>query len=263
MVFIWVCLVAQSCPTLCDPMDCSPPGSSVHGDSPGRKTGVGCCALLQGIFPTQESNWGLLHCRRILYQLSHQASPCSCGRKCICNWIIYNLSPSDPNAYYTSMYAAAAAKSLQLCPPPVWPHRWKLTRLPCPWDSPGENTGVGCHFLLQCMKVKSKSEVAQSCPTLSDPLDCSLPGSSSHGIFQARVLEWIISPREIRVHVKTFAVFLCLRSVGTSLMFSRGRLCAYNEGNTILILGHKTRSHMPHVQPKKRRRRRRRSNNVM
>ena len=59
-----------------------------------------------------------------------------------------------------------------------------------PWDSPGKNTGVGCHFLLQCMKVKSESEVAQSCPTLSDPMDCSLPGSSFHGIFQARVLEW-------------------------------------------------------------------------
>ena len=62
--------------------------------------------------------------------------------------------------------------------------------LPHPWDSPGKNTGVGCHFLLQCMKVKSESEVAQSCPTLSDPTDCSLPGSSTHGIFQARVLEW-------------------------------------------------------------------------
>ena len=59
-----------------------------------------------------------------------------------------------------------------------------------PWDSPGKNTGVGCHFLLQCMKVKSESEVAQSCPTLSDPMDCSLTGSSTHGIFQARVLEW-------------------------------------------------------------------------
>jgi len=59
-----------------------------------------------------------------------------------------------------------------------------------PWDSPGKNTGVGCHFLLQSMKVKSESEVAQSCPTLSDPVDCSLPGSSVHGIFQARVLEW-------------------------------------------------------------------------
>jgi len=59
-----------------------------------------------------------------------------------------------------------------------------------PWDSPGKNTGVGCHFLLQCMKVKSESEVAQSCPTLSDPMDCSLPGSSVHGIFHARVLEW-------------------------------------------------------------------------
>ena len=61
---------------------------------------------------------------------------------------------------------------------------------PRPWDSPGKNTGVGCHFLLQCMKVKSEREVAQSCPTLSDPMDCSLPGSSAHGIFQARVLEW-------------------------------------------------------------------------
>ena len=72
----------------------------------------------------------------------------------------------------------------------VRPHRWLPTRLPHPWDSPGKNTGVGCHFLLQCMKVKSESEVAQWCPTLSSPVDCSLPGSSIHGIFQARVLEW-------------------------------------------------------------------------
>ena len=73
---------------------------------------------------------------------------------------------------------------------PVRPQRWQPTRLPCPWDSPGKNTGVGCHFLLQCMKVKSESEVAQFCPTLSDPMDCSLPSSSTHGIFQARGLEW-------------------------------------------------------------------------
>ena len=63
-------------------------------------------------------------------------------------------------------------------------------RLPHPWDSPGKNTGVGCHFLLQCMKVKSESEVTQSCPTVSNPMDCGPPGSSVHGIFQARVLEW-------------------------------------------------------------------------
>ena len=69
-------------------------------------------------------------------------------------------------------------------------HRGQPTRLPGPWDSPGKNTGVGCHFPLQCMKAKSESEVAQSCPILSDPMDCSLPGSSVHGIFQARVLEW-------------------------------------------------------------------------
>ena len=72
----------------------------------------------------------------------------------------------------------------------VRPHRRQPTRLHHSWDSPGKNTGVGCHFLLQCMKVKSESEVTQSCPTLCDPMDCSLPGSSIHGIFQARVLEW-------------------------------------------------------------------------
>ena len=72
----------------------------------------------------------------------------------------------------------------------VRPSRWQPTRLLHPWASPGKSTGVGCHFLLQCMKVKSESEVTQSCPTLSDPMDCTLPGSSIHGIFQARVLEW-------------------------------------------------------------------------
>ena len=72
----------------------------------------------------------------------------------------------------------------------VRPHRQQPTRLPHPWDSLGKNTGVGCHFLLQCMKVKSESEVVQSRPTLSDPMDCSPPGSSVHEIFQARVLEW-------------------------------------------------------------------------
>ena len=74
--------------------------------------------------------------------------------------------------------------------PLVWPQRRQPMRLPCPWDSPGKNTGVDFHFLLQCMKVKSESEVTQSCPTLRDPMDRSPPGSSLHGIFQARALEW-------------------------------------------------------------------------
>ena len=72
----------------------------------------------------------------------------------------------------------------------VQPHRQQPTRLRCPWDSSGKNTGVGCHFLLQCIKVKREREVTHSCLTLSDPVDCSLPGSSIHGIFQTRVLEW-------------------------------------------------------------------------
>ena len=85
--------------------------------------------------------------------------------------------------------AAAAAKSLQSCPT-LRPHRWQPSRLHHPWYSPGKNTGVGCHFLLQGMKVKSESEVAQLCLTLSDPMDCSPPGSSAHGTFQVRALEW-------------------------------------------------------------------------
>ena len=90
---------------------------------------------------------------------------------------------------YSLAAAAAAAKSLQLCPTLCHPINGSLPGSH-PWDSRGKNTGVGCHFLLQCMKVKIESEVPQSCPTLSDPMDCSVPGSSVHGIFQARVLEW-------------------------------------------------------------------------
>ena len=100
------------------------------------------------------------------------------------------LVEDQEKMYFFKATAAAAAKSLQSCPTLCDPHRQQPTRLPRPWDSPRKNTGVGCHFLLQCRKVKSESEVAQSCPTLSDPTDCSLPGSSVHGIFQARVLEW-------------------------------------------------------------------------
>ena len=90
--------------------------------------------------------------------------------------------------------AAAAAKLLQSCPTLGDPTDGSPPGSPRPWDSPGKNTGVGYHFLLQCMKVKSESEVTQSCPTLSDPMDCSPPGSSVQGIFQARVLEWVLLP---------------------------------------------------------------------
>ena len=86
--------------------------------------------------------------------------------------------------------AAPAAKLLQSCPTLCDPIDGSPPGFPHPWDSPGKNTGVDCHFLLQCMKVKSESEVTQLCPTLRDPMDCSLPGSSIHGIFQARVQEW-------------------------------------------------------------------------
>ena len=103
----------------------------------------------------------------------------------ICFYFECSSSP-----FFNHMSAAAAAKSLQSCPTLCDPIDGSPPGCPHPWDSPGKNTGVGCHFFLQCMKVKSESEVAQSCPTPSDPMDCSPPGSSFHGIFQARVLEW-------------------------------------------------------------------------
>ena len=86
--------------------------------------------------------------------------------------------------------SVAAAASASVVSDSVRSHRQKPTRLLCPWDSPDKNTGVGCHFLLQCMKVKSESEVAQSCLTLSDPMDSSLRGSSIHGVVKTRVREW-------------------------------------------------------------------------
>ena len=108
--------------------------------------------------------------------------------------------------------AAAAAKSLQSCSSGQ-PHRRKPTRLPRPRDSPGKNTEVGCHFLPQCRKVKSESEVSQSCLTRSDPMDGSPPGSSVHGIFQARVLEW----GAIAFSAATLFLFLQFSSKADSL----------------------------------------------
>jgi len=105
---------------------------------------------------------------------------------CIGKWILYHRGIRKAHTIdttYAMLTTSVASDSVR-------PHRRQPTRLSRPWDSPGKNTGAGCHFLLQCMKVKSESEVAQSCLTLSDPMDCSLTGSSVHGIFQARVLEW-------------------------------------------------------------------------
>ena len=97
---------------------------------------------------------------------------------------VLNILKSD-NCYMLLLLSHSSR--VWLCATPeTAPHQ-----VPRPWNSPGKNTRVGCHFLLQCMTVKSESEVAHSCPTLSNPMDCSLPGSSVHRIFQARVLEWV------------------------------------------------------------------------
>ena len=122
----------QLCPTLCDPIDCSPPDSSVPG---------------------------ILQARTLVWVAISFFDACMCA--------------------VTSVVSDS-----------VKPYGQQPSRFLCPWDSLGKNTGVGCHFLLQCRKVKSESEVAQLCPTLHNPMDHSLPGSSVHGIFRARVLEW-------------------------------------------------------------------------
>ena len=128
----------------------------------------------------------------MVLKCSHTFSESITGRTPITQQIIVLTAV----VYYSERYKEksvkgkdASAKSLQSCLT-LRRHRRQPTRLPRPWDSSGKNTGVGCHFLLQCMKVKSESEITQSCPTISDPVDYSLPGSSIHGIFQARVLEW-------------------------------------------------------------------------
>ena len=127
-------------------------------------------SILTSIFPFLCSLLFLFHLYYILYQNFIKSSyklslfhHCCC---CCCRQVASVMSDS------------------------VRPHRWQPTRLPRPWDSPGKNTGVGCHFLLQCVKVKREREVTWSCLTLHDPMDCSPPRSSIHGTFQARVLEW-------------------------------------------------------------------------
>ena len=112
---------------------------------------------------------------------------CYCSVAKFCPTLCDSRDCSMPSS--SVFHCCCCCKSLQSCPTLCNPIDGS-TMLPRPWDSPGKNIGVGCHFCLQCMKVKSESEVTQLCPTLSDLMDCSLPGSSVHGIFQARVLEW-------------------------------------------------------------------------
>ena len=118
----------------------------------------------------------------------------------------------------------------------VWPHRWQPIRLPHPWDFPGKNTGVGCHFLLQCMRVKSESEVAQSCLTLSDPMDCSLPGSSVHGICQARVLEWgaIAFSKSCLEHMNLFCILIVILIVKLCISTCSGALWGFARSFSII-----------------------------
>ena len=165
-------LVSQSCLTLCNSMDCSLQGSFVYG-----------------ILQARILEWVTIPFSRGSSQPRGQTQvSCMAGR------FFTVWASSGALAVYSPLLLLLLLLSTSVVSDSVRPHRRQPTRLPCPWDPPGKNTGMGCHFLLRCMKVKSESEVAQSCPTLSNPMDCSPPGSSIHGIFQARVLEWVPLP---------------------------------------------------------------------
>ena len=125
-------------------------------------------------------SWQLVHTFKSL----HQSFLAQGGKFIKVHWCV--LLPDIVWQLLLLLLLLSHFSCVRLCDP-----RRQPIRLPHPWDSPGKNTGVGCHFLLQCMKVKSESEDTQSCSTLRDPMDCSLPGSSIHGIFQVRVLEWV------------------------------------------------------------------------
>ena len=123
---------------------------------------------------------------RLLSSVTKDGHTFKCLKQEMCPNLLYRAGWAANSQLCCCCYEAASVMSDS-----VRPHRRQPTRRPRPWDSPGKNTGVGWHFLLQCVHVKSESEVAQSCPTRSDPMDCSPRGSSVHGIFQARVLEWV------------------------------------------------------------------------
>ena len=175
------CPVTKSCPTLCDPMVCSIPGFPVlHYIPEFAQTHVHWVGdaiqpshlLLFPFLPAfnLSQHQGLFEWVSSLHQMAR----------------VLKLQLQ----HQSFQVRTTAVKSLQSCLTLCDPIDGSPSDSPRPWDSPGKNTGVGCHFLLQCMKVKSESEVAQSCLTLSNPMDCSLPGFSIHGIFQAGVLEW-------------------------------------------------------------------------
>ena len=126
--------VTQSCLTLRDPMDCSLPCSSIHGIFQARVLQWVAIFFSRGVFLTQGSNPGLPHCRQTLYRLSHQGSPLT--QKVFMKNIVKLIN------------TALVAISCSVMSDSFWPHSLGLTRLFCPWDSPGKNTGVGCHFLL-------------------------------------------------------------------------------------------------------------------
>ena len=224
----------QSCPTLCDPMDCSLPSSSVYGilqeeywsglpwplpgdlpDAGVQPASLRSPSLAGGFFITRATWQSLITHHAVLKLMLTCLSllihwEILKGKESYLTFLFpkYLVLCLASNSWKKYIYIYIYIYIYSVVSDSVWQHRRQPTRLPHPWDSPGKNTGVGCHFFLQCRKVKSESEFAQSCPTLCDPMDCSLPGSSVHGIVQARVLEW---------GAIAFSVFWCLVSLNSVL----------------------------------------------
>ena len=196
-------MCAQSRPTLCDPVDCRPPSSSVHRifqakilawvaiSPPGDFLDSGI-ELVSPVSPALQADSVMLEplhcignwqdrCRGWIWQRPDVSRCCCC---CCCS------------------VASVVSNSVR-------PHRRQPTRLSRPWDSPGKNTGVGCHFLLQCMKLKSESEITQSCLTLHDPMDCTPPGSSIHGIWGPSYLVYILYTTT-KIHLRVLTLYSSL-----------------------------------------------------
>ena len=157
-----------------------------------------------------------------------------CSHKHQSLFLVVFLSVSLPPAVtylYFEMPCCCCCWVASVVSDSVRPHRRQPTRLPRPWDPPGKNTGMGFHCLLRCMKVKSESEVAQSCPTLSDPMGCSLPGSSVHGSFQAKVLEWGATDFSVKCHTP---LHYCLSPNTTNWAPYRQALCVFSVPRRVL-----------------------------
>ena len=221
------CLVAQSCPTLCDPMDCDWPGSSVHGDSSSKPTGVGCHVFLQGIFPTQGSNPGLLHCRRIPYPLSYQGSP-NWGSTCFLSWILIQMALCCSVIHWLNLWLPVAPTASRTHLPDPWRHlmisfKSPFTMRPVAQIAAGTTLPLHVELGRGRGRVRSLGRVL-SCPT-------SPPPSSLSNAFLLLTLHW-----QCQQPLSNFRMLsvLCQEVAGSFHFHIYTHICTYGSAESVL-----------------------------